>query len=241
MHTKLFIGMFYMRIKRWHCSVRADQSDISVYLVLFRDPWGCIEVVHEGTFVYRCMVGVLRCVEDTLRRCIMVFWEGMLESVGEVVEDVLRCVEDTLRRCIMVYWEGSLESIGEVVEGVLRCVEDTLRRCIMVYWEGMLEGMLMCTEEVVEGVLVRCARVLRSWVCVEEVHEGCMRGCAWVEYWCGHRGVHERCTRKVLRRCIRGLLRKSWGMYWGGARWMYWEGTCRVYWGHEGMLRCMRW
>ena len=180
MHTELFIGMFYMGIKRWHCSVRADQSDISVYLVLFRDPWGCIEVVHEGTFV-RCMVGVLRCVEDTLRRC------------------------------------------------------------IMVYWEGMLEGMLMCTEEVVEGVLVRCARVLRSWVCAEEVHEGCMRGCAWVEYWCGHRGVHERCTRKVLRRCIRGLLRKSWGMYWGGARWMYWEGTCRVYWGHEGMLRCMRW
>lgn len=52
--------------------MRADQSDISVYLVLFRDPWGCIEVVHEGTFV-RCMVGVLRCVEDTLRRCIMVY------------------------------------------------------------------------------------------------------------------------------------------------------------------------
>ena len=82
--------------------MRADQSDISVYLVLFRDPWGCIEVVHEGTFV-RCMVGVLRCVEDTLRRCIMVYLEGMLESVEEVVKGVLRCVEDTLRRCIMVY------------------------------------------------------------------------------------------------------------------------------------------
>ena len=55
-----------------------------------------------------------------------------------------------------------LESFEEVVEGVLRCVEDTLRRCIMVYSEGMLEGMLVCIEEVVEGVLVRCARVLRS-------------------------------------------------------------------------------
>ena len=48
------------------------ESDISAYSVLFGDRSGCIEVVRECVFM-RCMVGVLRCVEDTLRGYIMVY------------------------------------------------------------------------------------------------------------------------------------------------------------------------
>ena len=182
--------------------------------------WGCIEVCwgyteemhygvlrgHVGVYwggCWGCMVGVLSCVENTLRRCIMVYWEGMLEYI-EVVEGVWWVYWGVLR----IHWGDALWCIERVRWSVLR-------RYLRVYWWGVQGywGHECVLKGYMKGV----------W---EDVHEG---GIDVVMV-----GVHERCTRKVLRRCIRGLLRKSWERCWGGARWVYWEGTCGGYWGHEG-------
>ena len=224
-----------------------------------------IEEVVEG--VWWVYWGVLRihwgdalwCIErvcwSVLRRLLRVYWGVLRIHWGDALWCIERACWSLLRRLLRVYggcielcWEYTEEMYYGVLRGyvgvywgcwgcmvsVLRCVEDTLRRCIMVYWEGTLE----CIEEVFEGLLMRCARVLRSWVCVEGVHEGCMRGCAWGGYRCGHgggawevykegaeevhKGVIKEVLREVLRRCKMGVLRRymwgvlrSWGVHWG--------------------------